>query len=295
MKDGMRLRLLAAWPACLLALALATAALLTRADARLIHQRETPYGELYVTEDAEGRRTLRFRPEGARQSVVDLRDPGHLELAYTRMALAGLALAPAPRRVLFAGLGGGSLPRFAHRHFPEAMLEVVEINPHVLEVARQYLGFQADARLAVHIDDARAFIARAPPGSYDVILLDAFADRVVPPHLATAQFLAAVRRALAPGGVVIANLWNRANNERYDDMLATYRAAFETVATLAVASDVNVIVLALPRDEPIEREALAMRARALASERRFRFDLAGMVTSGYFTEPAGRGLVLRDP
>ena len=281
------------WVACLLALA--TASLLAWGDARLIHQRATPYGDLYVTEDAQGLRTLRFRPGGARQSVVDRRDPGHLELAYTRMALAGLALAPAPRRVLFAGLGGGSLPRFAHRHFPEAILEVVEINPHVLQVATRYLGFEPDTRLAVHIADARAFIARAPPGTYDVILLDAFADKVVPAHLATAQFLAAVRRALAPDGVVIANLWNRENNERYDDMLATYRAAFETVATLAVASDVNVIVLALPRDQPIEREVLAMRAGALASERRFRFDLAGMVRSGYVTDPARRGRVLRDP
>src|SRR3954468_23360259 len=238
---------MAAWRSRFFFLLLAASCAVACAQPRVIHQRATPYGDLYVTEETPGLRTLRFRLDGARQSVVDLRDPDHLELAYTRLALAGAALVPAPRRILLAGLGGGALPRFLHRNFPEARVEVVEINPQVLEVATQYLGFTPDARLVVHIADARDFIARAPAGAYDLIVLDAYADATVPPHLATLEFMAAVRQALAPSGVVVSNLWNRANNKRYDDMLATQRAAFASVATLAVPSEVNVIVLSTPR------------------------------------------------
>jgi spermidine synthase len=282
-----------AWRLRFFLVLLATACALASAQPRVIHQRASPYGDLYVTEEAPDLRTLRFRPDGARQSVVDLRDPDHLELAYTRLALAGVAVVSEPRRILLAGLGGGSLPRFLHRNFPEARVEVVEINPQVLEVATQYLGFTRDARLIVHIADARDFIARAPAGAYDLIVLDAFADTTVPPHLATLEFLAAVRHALAPTGVVVSNLWSRAHNKRYDDMLATYRAAFESVATLAVPNEVNVIVLSTARATRLEREALAASAAAVGAARRLRFDLAGMVRDGYFVE-AVRGRVLRD-
>jgi spermidine synthase len=282
-----------AWRLRFLFLLLAAACALAWAQPRVVHHRATPYGDLYVTEEATGLRTLRFRLDGARQSVVDPRDPDHLELAYTRLALAGVAVVPAPRRILLAGLGGGSLPRFLHRNFPEARIEVVEINPQVLEVATQYLGFTRDARLIVHIADARDFIARAPAGAYELIVLDAFADTTVPPHLATLEFLGAVRHALAPSGVVVSNLWNRANNKRYDDMLATYRTAFESVATLALPSEVNVIVLSSPRAARLDREALAESAATVGAARRLRFDLAGMVRDGYFVE-AVRGRVLRD-
>jgi spermidine synthase len=272
---------------------LAAACAVACAEPRVIHQRATPYGDVYVTEEAPGVRTLRFRLDGARQSVVDLSDPDHLELAYTRLALAGVALVPAPRRILLAGLGGGSLPRFLHRNFPEASVEVVEINPQVLEVATQYLGFTHDARLIVHIADARDFIARAQPGAYDLIVLDAYADATVPPHLATLEFMSDVRRALAATGIVVSNLWNRASNKRYDDMLATQRAAFASVATLAVPSEVNVIVLSTPRATRLDREALTASAAAVVAARRLRFDLAGMVRDGYFVDARG-GRVLRD-
>ena len=284
---------MSAWRLRLFFLLLAASCAIACAQPRVLHQRATPYGDLYVTEEAPGVRTLRFRLDGARQSVVDLRDPDHLELAYTRLALAGAALVPAPRRILLAGLGGGSLPRFLHRKFPEARVEVVEINPQVLEVATQYLGFTRDARLVVHIADARDFIARAPAGAYDLIVLDAYADATVPPHLATLEFMGAVRRALAPSGVVVSNLWNRANNKRYDDMLATQRAAFASVATLTVPSEVNVIVLSTPRAMRLDREALAASAAAVGAARELRFDLAAMVRDGYFID-ARRGRVLRD-
>src|SRR3954464_9376181 len=282
-----------AWRLRILLVLLAAACALASAEPRVIHQRASPYGDLYVTEEAPGLRTLSFRPDGARQSVVDLGDPDHLELAYTRMALAAMALVPNPRRILLAGLGGGALPRFLHRNFPEASIEVAEINPQVLEVATRYLGFTRDARLIVHIADARDFIARAPPGAYDVIVLDAYADATVPPHLATLEFMTAVREALAPSGVVVSNLWNRAQNKRYDDMLATQRAAFESVATLAVPGEVNVIVVSTPRATRLDRESLVASAAALGAARPLPFDLAGMVRDGYFLE-ALRGRVLRD-
>ena len=61
----------------------------------------------------------------------------------------------------------------------------------------------------VVLSDAADFMASIQPASVDCILLDAYdAKGNVPAHLQAEPFLAALGAALAPGGGVIANLWN---------------------------------------------------------------------------------------
>src|SRR5438445_7248364 len=102
----------------------------------VIHEKASPYNTIIVTEDHKGMRTLLFERGGGRQSVVKPGDPDHLELPYARVALAGLALCEEPRRMLVVGLGGGSLPMFLRAHYPAATIDVAEIDPDVVDVAR---------------------------------------------------------------------------------------------------------------------------------------------------------------
>ncbi len=55
--------------------------------------------------------------------------------------------------VLLVGLGGGGLPQFVHDFVPCARVEVVELDPAVLEVAQTWFGFQTDERLNVTLGD----------------------------------------------------------------------------------------------------------------------------------------------
>lgn len=262
----------------------------------VLHQRAGQHGTIIVTEDPGGLRTLRFAPGGARQSVVRLGDPEHLELPYARVAMAGLALAEAPRRMLVVGLGGGSMPSFLRNRYPEAVIDVAEIDPDVADVARSYFGYREDARMKVHVGDGRRFIEEWRGPGYDLIFLDAFGAYSVPPRLATQEFLQFARRALAPGGLVVGNVWNRPANPLYDSMLRTYRAVFGELYILDVPGDVNRIVLALPRALGLDRAGLAARAGALSAARGFRFDLAALVESGWVPAHQGSesGGVLRD-
>jgi spermidine synthase len=249
-----------------------------------------------VTEDATGLRTLRFAKDGARQSVVKPGDAGHLEMPYLRVALAGLALHAEPRRILVVGLGGGALPSFLRVHYPDAAIDAVEIDPQVVDVAKRFFGFREDARLRAHVGDGRAFVEAARESSYDVIVLDAFGAYSAPRRLTTLEFLQAVRRALAPGGVAIGNVWKPAENPLYDAMLLTYRDAFDELYLLDVEGYSNQILLALPRVESISRGELAQRARRLAAEKRFGFDLGALVEAGYVQQPqrGRRARALRD-
>jgi len=262
----------------------------------VIHERASPYNTIIVTEDHNGLRTLLFERGGGRQSVVKPGDPDHLELPYARVALAGLALCEEPRRILVVGLGGGTLPMFLRAHYPAATIDVAEIDPEVVDVAKKFFGFVEDEHMRAHVGDGRQFIEKAAAGDYDIIFLDAFGARDVPRHLTTREFLRITRRALRSNGVVVSNVWRPASNPLYDSMVRTYQEAFEELFILDVPGDVNNIFLALPRVQPLRQGELALLARKISTAKGFRFDLGELVEYGFrhAREKNPQASVLRD-
>ena len=263
---------------------------------KVIYERPSMFGQLVVTDDGDGLRSLRFGRNGITQSTIKVGDPDHLQFGYTRLVLTAFVLVPAPRRILVVGLGGASLPVFLQRHYPEALIDVVEIDPEVVSAARLHFGFRDDTRLRAHVGDGRAFIERAPAAHYDMIILDAFGSAEVPAHLTTQEFLEAVRRALAPDGVVVSNIWSRLYNAKYDAMLRTYLQVFEQIRLLEARGDVNRIVLALPRAQAIAPAQFAARAGQLSLAKGYRFNLGLLYDISLEPTPAKRAdlPVLRD-
>lgn len=246
----------------------------------VVTERESPHYTVYVIEDAQGIRRLRFERDGVDQSAVLLGDPDHLVFAYMRGLTAAIALRPTPARVLIVGLGGGTLPMFMRAHLPEAHIDVVEIDPVVIDVARKDLGFVEDARLVAHLADGRRFIEGAS-GSWDLIVLDAYGRESIPKPLATRQFYEAVRRRLAPGGLVAANLWSDGADKRYRSMLRTFEAVFPEVHVVALPFSESRIVLAFGQAEGLTRDVLVARSEALRKAWALRFDLPLLVRKGY--------------
>ena len=114
---------------------LAVAAMAAAQAPGVLYEKQSQYNTILVTEDAPGLRTLLFEKHGARQSVVKLGDPDHLELPYTRVMAVGLAVVQQPQRVLIVGLGGGTIPTFLRKHYAQTAIDVVDIDPEVAEVA----------------------------------------------------------------------------------------------------------------------------------------------------------------
>ncbi len=266
-----------------------------RSADRILYEKDSAYNKIVVKEDERGLRSLHFGRDGGYQSVVKLGDPGHIELPYARTMLVGLAFVERPQRMLAVGLGGGTIPSFLHKHFPKAVIDVVEIDPDVVEVARKYFGFREEAGLEVHVEDGRRFIERCTR-PYDLIFLDAYGEDFIPYRLATQEFLLAVRRALRPGGAVVANVWSRHSNPLHDSMLRTYQDVFSELYRFDVRRKGNKIFVALRRDGPISRESLAQRAREISRSERFHFDLSRDVEHGYHRETKGAisAPILRD-
>jgi len=126
----------------------------------------------------------------------------------------GLALDQAPAmfgphaRVGVVGLGTGTL---ACRHKPGQSWTFFEIDPAVVRFSRDgtfsFLKTCApDARIVV--GDARLELARARPGSFDVLAIDAFSSDAIPLHLMTDEAVAVYERALSPQGLLMIHVSN---------------------------------------------------------------------------------------
>jgi spermidine synthase len=229
------------------------------AGMKTIHIEKSLYREVLVYEQ-DGERCMCFTRECriGRQSCLVLDDPHRFALNYAKMMMAGtLFTGPAPQRVLIVGLGGGTLPMALAQVLPDAHIDVVEIDPAVTRVAKQYFGFRDGPKMKVHEVDGRVYVKRtAREGKkYDVILLDAFDHEYIPEHLLTKEFLAEVKSLLASEGVLVANTFS--SSRLYDHESTTYASVFGSFFNLKRE---NRVIVARPAGLP---DAGAIRQKAL--------------------------------
>src|SRR5262245_23331178 len=229
--------------------------------------------EVYTTERF-GVRSLHIGSDTIQSSMRLLR-PNDLELAYTRSMMGFLLFNERPRRILMIGLGGGSLAKFVYHRMPEASLEVIEVNPRVLAIARSSFYVPADdGRFAVRLGDGAEWVAQPVPPA-DAIVVDGYDGESQVAELSTPQFYEACRARLAPGGTLVVNLWG--NDRRFDQFLRRIEAAFPA-ATLCLPAEKpgNVIVFGL-RDSPGSASWDALAARAQALEARYDLEFGRFV------------------
>lgn len=186
-------------------------------------------GELY---GETGRfRCLKFADDAV-QGAIDLRRPERVLLGYQR-AVIGLLdeLCPELGRVFVIGHGIGTIARhYANRH-----VVVAEIDRMVVELSRRYFGYVGDN---VILGDGKEVLAQQVNEEYDAIVLDAFTQDGTPRSLTTASFFGMVAEKLAPGGVLVCNLFGRSRGDkRIGAVYAGLSAAFAHVAAYGIAGD----------------------------------------------------------
>ncbi|MCX5794452.1 MAG: fused MFS/spermidine synthase [Elusimicrobia bacterium] len=149
---------------------------------RIMSHGATPHGMQYL---AEGKRSTPLLYYGANSPVRDV-----------------FAISAAARDVALVGLGAGDLLPYAR---PGSRWSIYELDPDVIELARKHFTFLADsqAELRYLVGDARMTLAKEPPLSLDLILLDAFNGANIPFHLLTSEAMQLYRAKLKDGGMLV--------------------------------------------------------------------------------------------
>lgn len=232
----------------------------------VIHRERSLYQTILVTREP-GRLCLQFsvRREQRNQSCMNPRAPKQMLFPYARMMMAALLLNPDPKNILIVGLGGGTLPTALTELYPDAALTVVEIDPAVVAVARQYFDYQPTANTSLVVQDARVFTKRAARDAdqlFDLVMLDAFNGDYIPEHLLTREYLLETRSIMAPGGVLAANTF--AISQLYDHESTTYTDVFEEYLNYRLPQTGNRVILARNAEPGWLPDAQTLRAAAAA-------------------------------
>ena len=193
---------------------------------RGVEMRRTKFGLtlIFDAENADGTPVRLLNVNGTFQSGCYVPEDLRFQLAceYHReiaRVIEGLVArcgrtADEPLRVLVMGGGGYSLPKYLAAYVPEARVDVVEIDPAMTALAREFFfldeclertGAEKDGRLRLVTGDAWDFV-RSAEEPYDVIVNDAFSGNRPLGPLTSGEGARTVRGHLAADGVYLANV-----------------------------------------------------------------------------------------
>ncbi len=160
-------------------------------------------------EDKEGETVRTLILDRLVHSYTSIDNPEKLVYGYEKVyaeLTAYQATQHEALRALFIGGGGYTFPKYMEALYPDSVLDVIEIDPGVTEVAYNHLGLSRDTHIVSYNEDARMFLRREPTERYDLIMGDAFNDFSVPYHLTTREFNERVHAWLEPDGLYMVNI-----------------------------------------------------------------------------------------
>lgn len=225
------------------------------AGEKVVFEAESSYQYVQVLQKPDGARVLQLNEGWAvhsRTPAAGVLTDNYWDAFATLPRLAG---GPSGR-LLILGNAGGTIARLYGALWPAVTVDGVEIDPVVTDAARRYLDM-TNPRLRVYTADARFWLEGSRP-SYDIVVIDAYAQPYIPFHLATKEFFRLVRDHLRPGGVVAVNVGTPPDQRQMVDRIAaTMRSVFPTVAASRVVRFNSVVVaFQAPTDVAVAREGL---------------------------------------
>ncbi len=206
-------------------------------EAPVIFERQTAYHRIRVEETPINGTPSRFlfldtTLEGG---IIPGSDLLPLEYQNTWRLVPKLGLRV--QRVLCIGAGAFGIPIQLSQAYPEARIDVAEIDPRVIQAGFKFFGLGQYPNVRPVAADGRLFLRDATE-RYDVIFVDAYHGiRYIPPHLTTVEFFQLCHDRLAPNGVVMMNIISAGsglNAELFRAFAATVGSVFPSVQFIAL-------------------------------------------------------------
>jgi spermidine synthase len=221
---------------------------------KTLYKTTSPFNEIEVTQ--KGNILTLWSPGTIKQSEMNEQHPLRPQLEYHCHLLLSLVFNLRPAAILAFGLGAGIVPRILHSICDGADVEVVEIDPEILAVAKRYFGFKLCDALQVHLEDAFEFQEKAYK-HYDIIILDTYCGNDLPISVDSSFFMNGCARLLSPHGVMVANLMTR-DKVMLKIRLQWMKQAFGKLMILPGKKSGNMVVFAgykLPKRETLKQNA----------------------------------------
>jgi len=172
----------------------------------VVAQVDSPSAHYVIADSVYAGQPTRLLMTGpnAAQSGVMMHAPDELVFWYTSYG-AELIVNQNPERVLILGGGAFTLPRHLAKTLPDATIDVVEIDPALHDIAKEYFLYEDQPNVSLFFEDARTFVNKDHE-PYDVVFVDVYGDAAIPFTFLTKEHGDRVERLVKDDGVVISNV-----------------------------------------------------------------------------------------
>lgn len=222
----------------------------------VIYEHESFYHRIQVSEEGTSPNRRRLLKLDSTHEGGMNPDTGELILAYQHYWRLAMLQDRPLQTALFIGAGAFGMPEEVSRTFPEAIVDVAELDPEVIEAGRKFFKLDEYPNVHAHASDARHYLRTSGGKKWDLIFGDAYNGmHAIPSHLASKEFFQLVSDHLTPEGVYTMNVISAVQGDKAEllaGMLATLREVFPHLQVFAVQGDrtatQNVIILASHHD-----------------------------------------------
>lgn len=172
-------------------------------DANIRIDTPSSHYEIVTTNGMQPLRYLLTGPNGA-QSGIFIKRPDTLAFWYTKEIARQVEQSPRKSSILVLGGGAFTLPHYFAKIYPNSQIDVVEIDPHLADIASRYFEYDNPKNVRVIADDARAYVNKTP-SHYDIVIVDVYSDTSVPFSLLTKEFGETIGRITNPSSTILVN------------------------------------------------------------------------------------------
>lgn len=199
------------------------------------------------------------------QSACLIEDPYHLLFEYTQDMAFSLLLKPNPNRVLFLGLGGGSLQKFYYQQEKESLFDIVELSPLVIDVAHRFFFLPKSSRIQIYNQDARDYIKNCST-LYDLVFVDLYNGKGLAEVILDPFFFTDLKQMTHSDSLIVFNLWKGIPNEQMVLLMKAIGATFGNHLLILPGKEVNLILFIFQKEIAFDMKALSAKAKKLEEE-----------------------------
>jgi len=197
---------------------------------KVLYKTESEFNNISVVENSSGR-FLKF--DDSYQSGILNYKTNPNNLPYINYFFISILLNPDIKNILILGMGSGHIIKCFTRLIPDFKnIDVVEIDPDIVKIAKKYFNFEQNKLVNINIQDARVFV-RNTNTKYDLIIMDLFSCDGMEYRFMTEEFLNEIKSRLVSGGIFAANLFGssefKLDGYIFNSSLKTYKKVFNDV------------------------------------------------------------------
>jgi spermidine synthase len=198
---------------------------------------DTQYSRVFITTQEYQNQASQFLLiDGFVNSGMYLSEPNKLVFEYTQFYDVFEHFKPDFNTTVMFGGAGYSYPKHFQEKHPNKSLDIVEIDPQLTQLAKEYFEFNQTPNTTVIHQDAKLFLNQTQT-KYDVVLYDVLTSNLsVPFYLTTQETFTSIKNIMNTDAVLIMNLLGNLDGEGANFLKSEYltlKTVFEEVSVFS--------------------------------------------------------------